>query len=268
MVRFASERGDERALATINQVALHGQAERIVALLPLEGELESETLAAWRALVQVLTHEIMNSLTPVASLSQTAPLLLDEVLAAPDSDAAIELRGALDAIGRRAASLVDFVTSYRSLANVPQPQAEHIALAPLFERLEALLAPVWQARGGQLLLRCEPASVMLLADPGQLEQALINLVHNALEATEVRDSPQAQVLARIGRGGRLQIEVSDNGPGVPPELLAHIFTPFFTTKKGGRGLGLALVRQLLHGNGASVRHVRPVGGGARFVISF
>lgn len=268
MLSFESERGDERALATLNQITLHGQPERIAALLPLEGELESETLAAWRALVQVLTHEIMNSLTPVASLAQTAPLLLDEVLAQPALGASDELRSAIDAIGRRAASLVGFVTSYRSLANVPPPTPEHVALAQLLDRLGTLLAPAWQARGGSLQLRCEPASVMLMADPGQLEQALINLIQNAADATFHLEQPQAQVVARSGRGGRLQIEVSDNGPGIAPELLPHIFTPFFSTKQGGRGLGLALVRQLLHGNGASVRHVRPVGGGARFVISF
>jgi C4-dicarboxylate-specific signal transduction histidine kinase len=104
----------------------------------------------------------------------------------------------------------------------------------------------------------EPASLEVMIDPGQLEQALINLLKNAAEA-----GTQAQVSARLSRGGRLRIEVSDNGPGVPEALAAHIFTPFFSTKKQGRGIGLAMVRHLVHANGGTVRYARAVGAGAR-----
>ena len=266
LISFDSERGAERAMVAVSSLTLHGKAQRIAALLPVESELESETLSAWRVLVQVLTHEIMNSLTPVASLSASAQGLLEELLL--EGEVAADLRVALDAIARRATSLADFVGSYRNLSSVPEAQPERIELAALFERLSTLLGPMWRARGGDVRFVCEPASLVLMADAGQLEQALINLLKNAFEATAGAAAPQATVEARLARGARLRIEIGDNGPGVPEDLLPHIFTPFFSTKKGGRGIGLALVRQLVHGNGGTVRHVRPVTGGARFVLSF
>lgn len=272
LLAFDTERGRERFMVAISSLTVQGRAQRIAALLPVESELESETLNAWRQLVQVLTHEIMNSLTPVASLSATAQGLLQELQpqleAQPEGEAAADLSVALDAIARRAASLADFVGSYRSLSALPQPRPEQVDVADLLGRVSALIAPAWRARGGELRILVEPASLALVADPGQIEQALINLLKNAAEATAGLAAPQAIVHARLVRGARLQIEVGDNGPGVPEALLPHIFTPFFTTKKGGRGIGLALVRQLVHGNGGTVRHVRLVSGGARFVLGF
>lgn len=268
LVAFETERGAERAMVAVSSLIVHGEPQRIAALLPVESELESETLNAWRQLVQVLTHEIMNSLTPVASLSGTAQGLLKELAPQLDAAAAADLEGALDAIARRAASLAEFVGSYRSLSAMPEPRPERVELGALLERLSTLLGPSWRARGGALRIEVEPPSLTLMADPGQLEQALINLLKNAGEATAGVAQPTATVHARLVRGARLRIDVSDNGPGIPDALLPHVFTPFFTTKKQGRGIGLALVRQLVHGNGGTVRYLRSPGGGARFAISF
>jgi signal transduction histidine kinase len=260
LVSFNTERGAERALVAVSALTVQGAAQRLAALMPVESELEAEALNAWRELVQVLTHEIMNSLTPVASLSRTACGLLEESRNDLPVDIHADLDTALDAIARRAASLVDFVGSYRSLSTVPQAQPQRVLLEQLFDRLKALLEPQWQ---GKLAFSVEPASLAVMIDPGQLEQALINLLKNAAEA-----GTQAQVSARLSRGGRLRIEVSDNGPGVPEALAAHIFTPFFSTKKQGRGIGLAMVRHLVHANGGTVRYARPVSAGARFILTF
>jgi signal transduction histidine kinase len=268
LVSFDTERGAERALVAVSALALHGAPQRLVALMPVESELEAEALNAWRELVQVLTHEIMNSLTPVASLSRTACGLLDEAAATLPADIHADLGTALDAIARRAASLVDFVASYRSLSTVPPAQPQRVALEAVFARLAALVAPRWQACGGSLVFAVEPASLEAVIDAGQLEQALINLLKNSAEAAAGGAPPQATVTARLSRGGRLRIEVADNGPGVPAALAAHIFTPFFSTKKQGRGIGLAMVRHLVHANGGTVRYARPVGAGARFLLTF
>lgn len=269
LIDFDSERGTERALLAVSSITLQGRAQRLAALMPVESELEAEALHAWRQLVHVLTHEIMNSLTPVASLSHTAYGLLGEFRGALPEDVGLDLSTALDAIRRRADSLVDFVASYRSLSNVPAARPERVRLDALFERVAALVGPGWRARGGEVRLSVEPASLELMADPGQLEQALINLLKNAFEATGGQGEPgNAWVTARLVRGARLRIEVSDDGPGVPDGLAAHIFTPFFTTKKQGGGIGLAMVRHLVHENGGTVRHARSVGRGARFVITF
>lgn len=268
MIQFDTERGVERALLAVSELALQGRSQRLAALMPVESELEAEALNAWRQLVHVLTHEIMNSLTPVASLSRTARDMLDEVRVALPEDVAHDLVTALDAISRRADSLADFVASYRSLSNVPAARPERIHVAALFERVHALVGPAWRARGGRVEFSVEPATLELVADPGQLEQALINLLKNAFEASAGVDKAAARVSARLVRGGRLRIEVADDGPGVPLELVKHIFTPFFTTKKQGGGIGLAMVRHLVHENGGTVRYARPVGAGARFIISF
>jgi signal transduction histidine kinase len=268
LIQFDTERGVERALLAVSTLALQGRAQRLAALMPVESELEAEALNAWRQLVHVLTHEIMNSLTPVASLSRTARDMLEECRPALPPDIGHDLVTALDAISRRSDSLADFVASYRSLSNVPPARPERFLVGALFERVRALVAPGWRARGGEVLFSVEPGSLELVADQGQLEQALINLLKNAFEASAGIERAGARVSARLVRGGRLRIEVQDDGAGVPPELVAHIFTPFFTTKKQGGGIGLAMVRHLVHENGGTVRYARPVGAGARFVISF
>jgi signal transduction histidine kinase len=266
LLQFETERGTERALATVSVLTLHGRPQRLAALMPVESELEAAALNAWRQLVRVLTHEIMNSLTPVASLARTARDLVEEAHPALPADVAAGLGTALDSIGRRADGLADFLARYRSLSDVPVAQPERVLLSAVFARLDALVGPAWRARGGAVEFSVEPASLELTVDPGQLEQALVNLLENAFEATG--PGGRARVCARAARGARLRIEVDDDGHGVPDALAAHLFTPFFTTRKLGGGIGLAMVRQLVHGNGGTVRYARPVSRGARFVITF
>ena len=260
---FDGERGPERCLLAVREVVVDGAQARLLALMPIESELEAETLKAWRQLVHVLTHEIMNSLTPIASLSSTAhELIAREGAAHPD------LAIALETIARRTESLAAFVADYRRVSDWPEPTLAAVALAPLFARVERLVAAEWQARGGVLRLDVSPATLTLMADAGQLEQALLNLLSNAAHATSRVAEPVVQVSARLVRGGRLAIEVRDNGPGVPHGLEHDIFMPFFSTREHGSGIGLAVVRNLVQGMGGSVRHVKPASGGAAFVLSF
>ena len=268
VVEFETERGAERALATANAMTVDGEPQRLAALMPMEDELEAEAMQAWQKLVHVLTHEIMNSLTPVASLSQTSRDLLKGAGSQLPADIAVDLDIALEAITRRADSLARFVGGYRSLASVPEAMPQRITVSRMFARLSALVAPGWQARGGRAVFHVESESLELMADPGQLEQALVNLLQNAAEACAGQATPEVRVSARLARGGRLHIAVSDNGPGVQDELIADIFTPFFSTREKGSGIGLAMVRQLVHRNGGAVRYARSVGGGARFIITF
>jgi C4-dicarboxylate-specific signal transduction histidine kinase len=269
LIAFESERGHERALLAINTVVISGEESRILALMPIESELEAETLVAWRQLVHVLTHEIMNSLTPIASLSRTAQeMLADPPQSGGAANASEDLTLALEAIARRAAHLVTFVSSYRSVSELPPPQPEPVRLDTLFARLERLVAPQWRERNGAAIFEVSPASVELMADPGQLEQALINLIKNAAEATVQVAKPTVNIKAHMVRGGRLAIEITDNGPGVPSGLESRIFTPFFTTRAQGSGIGLAVVRNLVHGMGGTVRYAKRASGGACFVLAF
>lgn len=268
VIDVETEHGGERTLAIASALLVDGQPQRLLALMPMEHELKSEAMQAWQQLVHVLTHEIMNSLTPVASLSHSSRELLAGLHDKLPADIAEDLDVALDAISRRADSLTHFVGGYRALASVPEAQPQRIVVTAMFARLSALMAPAWQARGGHLQFDTDPAALELMADPGQLEQALVNLIQNAAEACANQPAPQLTVSARLARGGRLRMEVCDNGPGVPEHQLAAIFTPFFSTKSKGSGIGLAMVRQLLHRNGGTVRYARAVAAGARFVITF
>ena len=262
---FDGERGPERCLLSVRDVLAEGAEARLLALMPVESELEAETLKAWRQLVHVLTHEIMNSLTPIASLATTAhELVADGDGAASSEDLAV----ALETIARRTESLAAFVADYRRVSDWPEPTLAAVALAPLFARVERLVAGDWQARGGAVRFDVQPPTLTLVADSGQLEQALLNLLSNAAHATARTAAPSVQVSARLARGGRLAIEVRDNGPGVPRGLEHDIFMPFFSTREHGSGIGLAVVRNLVQGMGGSVRHVKPASGGAAFVLSF
>jgi C4-dicarboxylate-specific signal transduction histidine kinase len=261
-VVIETERGSERWQLRRQTLALAGQAQALLVLVPLENELEAESLLAWQQLVQVLTHEIMNSLTPIRSLSQSALSLAEE----PGAEG--ELHQALDAIARRADSLATFVGTYRRVSQCPAPTMAPVDVAALFARLEQAITPAWVARGGAVGFEIASSSLRLQADDGQLEQALLALINNAAQATADVSAPRVWVQARQGRGGRFQISVRDNGPGVPAGLERQIFLPFFSAREGGQGIGLTVVRQLVNGMGGRVRHVRPLEGGAAFVLSF
>jgi len=138
----------------------------------------------------------------------------------------------------------------------------------LFNRLQQAIGRAWSARGGDVSFELASPGLRLLADEGQLEQVLLALIQNAEHATADRAAPKLWVQARQSRGGRLQIIVRDNGPGVPAGLERQIFLPFFSAREGGHGIGLTVVRQLMYGMGGRVRHVRPLETGAAFVLSF
>ncbi|RZJ08693.1 MAG: ATP-binding protein [Rubrivivax sp.] len=261
IVALPTEHGQERAVLAVSALTVQGEAWRLAALAPIESELETEALGAWRQLVQVLTHEIMNSLTPIASLATSAPLLLE----AGEHE---ELRAALAVLARRAAHLQGFVERYRSVSQPPAPTLADTPLLPLLQAVQRLVQPAWAAAGGTVTLRVDPETLALRTDAAQLEQVLINLAQNALQACAGRASPQLSIDAHLSRGARLRLTVADNGPGVAPGLEQRIFTPFFTTREGGSGVGLAVVRQLVHGLGGTVRHAKRPGGGACFVLTF
>jgi len=261
-VVLETERGSERWQLRRQTLALAGHAQALLVLVPLENELETESLLAWQQLVQVLTHEIMNSLTPIRSLSQSALSLSEEPGAEED------LRKALSAITRRADSLATFVGTYRRVSQWPAPTMAPVDVQALFARLEQAIAPAWRDRRGEIAFELASPSLRLQADDGQLEQALLALINNAAQATADAAAPRLWVQARQSRGGRFQISVRDNGPGVPPGLERQIFLPFFSAREGGQGIGLTVVRQLVNGMGGRVRHVRPLEGGAAFVLSF
>lgn len=268
LISLDTERGVERALTSVASITVNQISGRIFALMPVESELEAATTRAWQQLVHVLTHEIMNSLTAVGSLSRSAHNMVEESASQLTPSVHADLSVALRAIGSRADGLIEFVTGYRSLSTLPQTHIERVSIADLLVHVSAMVASAWRDRGGTSTFLVDPPSLELMADPRQLEQALLGLIRNAFEATALIHEARLEVRAYFSRGGRLCIDVTDNGPGIPDEIVSQIFTPFFSTKARNRGIGLALVRQLVHSNGGTVRYAKSVAGGARFVITF
>ena len=243
------------ALAT-GDLALAGRMARIGALIDIDAELKAAEAAALRELVQVLSHEIVNALTPIASLAETAVAMLDD----PQPDLP-KIRDAIEIVARRAASLHRFGESYRALAKLPAPSAERIALTGFVGDLAALFATRWPTIGFETDLQDTPSYI--LADPDQLTAALWAVLQNAAEA--LHGIPDARVtLAVSALVGQTQFTMTDTGPGIPDENQADVFRPFFTTKTEGTGVGLALARQILRGHDGDLALAPSIPGMTRF----
>ena len=276
-------------------VNLQGRPVRLLTLQNIHPELQRKEVDAWRDLTRVLRHEIMNSVTPIVSLVETAQDIVHHDL--EKSPATDDLSEALQIVAARSRGLVDFVEAYRSFTTVPQPKLEDISARQLLDRVVGLANAQQKSGDGpkvHLEVFVQPDTLRLQADPGQLEMVLLNLVKNAREAmggvegggwkvegggSKVEGLPPTlhplsstvhRVTLRAGADpkGRPFIEVEDNGPGIAPELLEEIFIPFFTTKSSGTGVGLSISRQIMQLHGGDLRVSSAVGGGARFVLDW
>ena len=222
----------------------------LVSLQDIREELEARELEAWQQLTRVLTHEITNSVAPIASLAGTALRRLASSTDAP----LLDVRESLETIERRSRHLVSFVESYRSLARLPQPTAEVTSAVELLGDVATLFRTTAAERGVTVEVSVDPERFELVADPELIEQALVNLVLNAIEALGEHGGGTVQVRAFPGADGRAVLEVADDGPGLLPEVQDRVFVPFFSTKAGGSGIGLSLAHRIarLHGGSLSV----------------
>lgn len=236
-----------------------GQRTRAVTIQPIQGMLNAVEAAAQTDLVRVLTHEILNSLTPVTSLADTAAGLLQHSDLVADPRIA-DARAAVGALARRAAGLSHFIEAYRAVARAPQVERRHFLAEPWAAELVRLFDP--ESAGIALALEIEPADLVLDADPDLLAQVVINLLRNARQAIEGHNA-RPQVVLRLSRRGQTALlEVEDNGPGVPIGLRQDIFLPFFTTRATGTGVGLNLARQIAIAHGGTIEVTDGADGGA------
>lgn len=273
LVTFSVENVEYQLTLATTEVSVAGSNDRLISLQDIQTELDLTQAQAWQDLVRVLTHEIMNSITPVTSLATTAVDVVDDMLAksGPGSPLADDLRDLHDAIGivaRRSDGLMQFVNSYRQLTRLAPPEKKRVAIADLFQSVGRLAATEWPQRHVELVQRVDPAGLDIYVDRDLLEPVLLNLLRNAWHATLDTAHPRIELLARLNRRGNTVIEVSDNGPGVPEELVSKIFVPFFTTKEGGSGVGLALARQVMTAHGGFIRALPNSRGGATFSLTF
>ena len=267
IVKMEHTSGELQLKAAATGVTLSGVRHRLVSLQNIEAELTAHELAAWQTVIRVMAHEVTNSLTPISSLAATAQDIVAEILATmPEADprraAMADATDALDTMARRSEGLLHFVQSHRRLTRRMVAKIEIMPVSRVFARLQRLLAGELATRHIGLALSMQPDTLEVAADIELLDQALINLMRNSIEA--LREEPDGRITLSAFQdgGGRVAIAVADNGPGIAADQRGKVFVPFYTTKRQGSGIGLTLVRQIATVHGGTVDISDTPGGGA------
>lgn len=253
---------DQNLAIHATELKLRGHSYKLIALQNIHSELESKEVEAWQNLTRVLRHEIMNSITPIASLTGTLNEILAEDLS-PNGEGSFklsdetlsDLNEGLQTIENRSKGLIKFVDAYRDYTSIPKPKFGLIKIDELFEHIYQLLKHEFKDLNIEFKLKIMFSNLEITADRELVEMVLINLLKNSKEALKGHEEPTLELIARVDEEQRVLLDVKDNGPGIIPEALDRIFIPFYTTKKSGSGIGLALSRQImqLHNGSLSVK---------------
>ena len=247
------------------------EAHKLIALQDISREMDTQELTSWQKLLRVLTHEINNSVIPIATLSRLTLDIVDgngEDPSALDSEDMDDLKGNLKVLADRSQGLATFVEEYKHFNSISPLTRVSFSVQELFNRIKTLMEPQLASREIQLEVGLPEEELYLWADLEKIEQVLINLIKNAMEALEGRDQPQIRISAFEPSPETIHIEISDNGRGIPKELQDKIFTPFFTTRKKGSGIGLSLGRQIMNMHQGSLGLVGNSGQGTTFRMIF
>lgn len=241
---FRNERGAVNLSIRVSETVLKGESVKLIAMNDINSEMEDKEVDTWIRLTRVLTHEIMNSVTPITSISSTLLSRHDEMKE--------ELRNGLELISDTGKGLISFVESYRRFTHIPTPQPTLFYVGRFIERMTQL-ASHHHASHIAIQTDIRPDDLILYADEDLIGQVVLNLLKNAIQAIGP-DHPDGQITVRASCNSNesIVIEISNNGPVIPPEEAEHIFTPFFTTKEGGSGIGLSVARQIMRLSGGSI----------------
>ena len=241
---FRNERGAVNLSIRVSETVLKGECVKLIAMNDINSEMEDKEVDTWIRLTRVLTHEIMNSVTPITSISSTLLSRHDEMKE--------ELRNGLELISDTGKGLISFVESYRRFTHIPTPQPTLFYVGRFIERMTQL-ASHHHASHIAIQTDIRPDDLILYADEDLIGQVVLNLLKNAIQAIGP-DHPDGQITVRASCNSNesIVIEISNNGPSIPPEEAEHIFTPFFTTKEGGSGIGLSVARQIMRLSGGSI----------------
>jgi two-component system, NtrC family, nitrogen regulation sensor histidine kinase NtrY len=255
------------------ELTLRGENVKLISLQNIQSELEEKEMEAWQNLVRVLTHEIMNSVTPISSLAgiveeelkQHMEAQLDKPLT---NEQLQDIHLSLQTISKRSEGLIHFVKEFRSLTAIPKPKPVQISVKTLLEELTMLHRKELMEKSIHLKISVYPEDLTISADKNMIEQVVINLIKNAIQAFEEQDEKNIELKAGLNEKSRPIISVRDNGTGIDPEALEKIFIPFFTTKKTGSGIGLSLSRQIMRQHQGTLTVKSTVGKGTEFFMRF
>jgi nitrogen fixation/metabolism regulation signal transduction histidine kinase len=245
--------------ARLSKFVVEGHAVFLLSLVNIRPELEENELQSWQDLISVLTHEIMNSISPIHSLSGSMHKYLDRVEG--NEETVTKAKNSLEVISRRSQSLMRFVDRYRTISTVPLPHLQPVKADTLIDSVLTLLQEDLMG----IETKVNHSNEIIEADFQQLEQVLINLLKNAVYA--MKNSPEKRIMISVTHTDqRIQITIADNGKGISADVLNKIFIPFFTTRPEGSGIGLTLSRQIMHRHGGHIEVYSEEGKGSRFVL--
>ena len=254
---FTNERGTVNLSIRVSGITIREEALRIVVLNDINPELDEKEIDSWIRLTRVLTHEIMNSVTPITSLSDTL------LTRAGEKD---ELRQGLQTISDTGKGLLAFVENYRRFTHIPTPAPTLFYVKGFITRMVQLARHRFPDIHTAFHIDIRPDDLILHADEHLIAQVMTNLLANALQALGTQADGRISIRAYCDESEAVLIEVADNGPAIPPEVAEHIFIPFFTTKPDGSGIGLSISRQIMRLSGGSLMY-QP-GKETTFVLKF
>jgi len=268
--------GDEQQLSVYAiELTLGDEHFKLISLQNIRSELEEKEMEAWQKLVRVLTHEIMNSVTPISSLAHTVEGEIvdylnnsEEEKPTIDKEDLEDIHLAVQTIQRRSDGLIRFVNDFRSLTHIPEPNFKMVSVMELFDQISVLLKHEITSRHIKFIVNVKPLNLSLSIDPELIQQVLINLIKNAVQALEERENKIIELLAWRDDKSNTLITLKDNGPGIEEEAQSRIFIPFFTTKKSGSGIGLSLSRQIMRQHNATISVKSKVDEGTEFILRF
>ena len=258
----------------VMELSMLGERIRLASLQNIQRELEEKEMEAWHNLIKVLTHEIMNSVTPIASLSASA---YEEINSYTDTeseeitmlkDELVDVGLCLHTISRRSDGLIKFVNDFRNLTAISVPKISRFSVNEMLMEMKTLMREQVAQKHVRIKVDVPQDRLLLSADRSMIEQVLINLIKNASEAVQEQPEPKIVLRAYLDERSRISIEVEDNGSGMTQEALTKIFIPFYTTKKSGSGIGLSLSRQIMRLHKGSISVQSELGKGTRFILRF
>lgn len=232
----------------------------LVSIKNIQAELEEQEMEAWQKLIRVLTHEIMNSIAPISSLTSTVNLMVKDIATTIneknydniDIDSIYDIKQALQTIHKRSNGLIHFVETYRNLTKIPKPNFNIFPIEHIFKNIHLLMAEELKKHNISCQINILDKNMELTADEQLVEQVVINLLRNSMNAIEGKENGQIELKAYINKRDKKIIQVIDNGSGILKEVIDKIFIPFFTTKKTGSGIGLSLSKQILRLHGGTI----------------
>jgi two-component system nitrogen regulation sensor histidine kinase NtrY len=239
------------------ELRIRGIDVKLITLQNIQPELQKQELEAWQNLTRVLRHEIMNSITPISSLTSTLREILDHDMKKTGEnyelkgEGADDLREGLSTIENRSRGLIKFIDAYREYTSLPKPVMQTVRLKDLLEKVAQLMRQELKKTSIDFQLVCQSEYLTIQADVEMIEQVLINLLKNAIEALGETENPTLRLEGSYDETS-IKVEVIDNGSGIIKEALEHIFVPFYTTKRSGSGIGLSLSRQIMQMHNGSI----------------